>query len=231
MAWFTRMLTSSIGKKFVMSVTGLFLCLFLVIHLTINIMALIPDGGATFNKWAHFMGSNFFIRAMEIVLFAGIILHIIQSLISTIDNRKARPKPYAENHPQANSKWYSRSMGLLGSLILIFLVVHLRNFWVVSRFVGYPEDAHGSPNQFADFAVHFSNPWMVGLYVIGVAALAFHLLHGFQSAWRTLGFMHRKWTPIIVWVGYIYTFVICVGLGIIPLYFLFTQSTSDIAWR
>lgn len=231
MAWFTRMLTSSIGKKFVMSVTGLFLCLFLVIHLTINALSLVPDDGATFNKWAHFMGSNFFIRAMEIVLFGGIILHIILSLIITIDNRKARPKSYQVNHPQANSRWYSRSMGLLGSLILIFLVVHLRNFWVVSRFVGYPEDVNGYPNQFADFAVHFSNPWMVSLYIIGVAALAFHLLHGFQSAWRTLGLMHSKWTPVIVGFGWVYTFVICVGLGIIPIYFYFIQSSPDISWR
>ncbi|HZG01034.1 MAG TPA: succinate dehydrogenase, partial [Chitinophagales bacterium] len=81
MAWFTRMLTSTIGKKVVMSVTGLFLCTFLVIHLTINSLALVPDGGLLFNEWAHFMGSNVFIRTMEIVLFAGIIIHIIQSLV------------------------------------------------------------------------------------------------------------------------------------------------------
>ena len=224
MAWFTSMLTSTIGKKLVMAVTGLFLCTFLVIHLTINSLALVPDGGLLFNHWAHFMGSNVFIRTMEIVLFAGIILHIIQSLIITIDNRKARPKEYAVNNRQANSKWYSRSMGLLGSIILLFLIIHLRKFWYQSRFIGYPPDAAGNPNQYPDFITVFGNPIYVIIYTIGVLALAYHLLHGFQSAWRTLGIAHKKWTPVIKGLGVIYTVVITVGFIIIPIYFYLTQQ-------
>ena len=224
MAWFTSMLTSTIGKKLVMAVTGLFLCTFLVIHLTITSLALVPDGGLLFNHWAHFMGSNVFIRTMEIVLFAGIILHIIQSLIITIDNRKARPKEYAVNNRQANSKWYSRSMGLLGSIILLFLIIHLRKFWYQSRFIGYPPDAAGNPNQYPDFITVFGNPIYVIIYTIGVLALAYHLLHGFQSAWRTLGIAHKKWTPVIKGLGVIYTVVITVGFIIIPIYFYLTQQ-------
>ena len=226
------MLTSSIGKKLVMSITGLFLCTFLVIHLTINSLALVPDGGLLFNHWAHFMGSNVFIRTMEIVLFAGIIWHVVQSIVITLDNRKARPVGYAVHNPPAKrSPWYSRSMGILGSLILFFLIVHLRKFWFESRFIGYPPDAAGNPNQFPDFITVFSNPWYVLIYMVGVAALAFHLLHGFQSAWRTLGLMHTKWTPFIRGFGVLFTIVICVGFAIIPLYFFFTSNSSDIAWR
>ena len=141
-----------------MSLTGLFLCLFLVIHLTINSLSLVGDGGALFNEWAHFMGSNFFIRAMEIVLFLGLIAHVVQSAVLTLDNKKARPQGYAKMDPPANrSPWYSRSMGILGSLILFFLIVHLKKFWLVSRFYGYPLDAHGYPNQFADFPIVFSS--------------------------------------------------------------------------
>lgn len=224
MAWFTSMLTSTIGKKLVMSVTGLFLCTFLVIHLTINSLALVPDGGLLFNEWAHFMGSNVFIRTMEIVLFAGIIVHIVQSLVITIDNRKARPTGYAVNNRQANSKWYTRSMGLLGSIILLFLIIHLRKFWYQSRFIGYSPDAAGNPNQYPDFITVFGNPIYVVIYTVGVLALAYHLLHGFQSAWRTLGVAHKKWTPVIKGLGVIYTVVITVGFIIIPIYFFLTQQ-------
>jgi len=220
------MLTSTIGKKLVMSATGLFLCLFLVIHLTVNALALVPDNGALFNEWAHFMGSNFFIRAMEIVLFLGIIAHVVQSAVLTIDNRKARPVGYGVNNPPSNrSPWYSRNMGILGSLILFFLIVHLRQFWVISRFVGYPMDPNGYPNQYPDFIVVFSNVWYVALYVVGVAALLYHLLHGFQSAWRTLGVMHSKWTPVIKGFGVLYSVLLCLGFAIIPVYIYFTQHS------
>src|ERR1043166_1153358 len=144
------LLSSSLGKKFVMGITGMFLISFLVVHCFLNSLIFINDGGLIFNEGSHFMATNWIIRAMEIVLFLGFIVHIVQSLILTIENRKARPVSYMRFDGQANSTWYSRSMGLLGTLILIFLIVHLANFWVKSRFTGLPgHDANGRENLYA----------------------------------------------------------------------------------
>src|ERR1700740_221135 len=128
--------TSSIGKKFIMGLTGLFLITFLIVHCSINAMIFFNDGGQTFNHWAHFMGTNLIVRTMEIGLFAGLLLHIVQGLILWSQNSKARPVKYAVNDANSNSKWYSRSMGLLGTLLLLFLVIHLYHFWTPSRFGG-----------------------------------------------------------------------------------------------
>src|SRR5580692_2220711 len=135
MTW-KHFFTSSIGKKIIMGLTGFFLISFLVVHCSINAMIFFNDGGETFNHWAHFMGSNLIIRIMEIGLFAGLLLHIIQGFILWGQNAKARPIKYAVNNAKSNSTWYSRSMGLLGTLILIFLIIHLYHFWTPSRFGG-----------------------------------------------------------------------------------------------
>ena len=121
----TNFLQSSLGKKLVMGVTGIFLISFLVVHATLNSFIFFNDGGVLFNEGAEFMSHNPVIRIMEIVLFIGIIIHIVQALILTIQNNKARPIKYAINNGGSNSKWYSRSMGLLGTLLLLFLIIHL----------------------------------------------------------------------------------------------------------
>src|SRR3954466_1251493 len=158
-------LSSSIGKKVVMGLTGLFLISFLVIHCFLNSLIFFNDGGLTFNEGAHFMAHNWLIRAMEIVLFAGIILHIIQALVLTIDNNKARPIGYAKFNGAANSTWYSRSMGLLGTLIMLFLIIHLAHFWIKSRFTGLPgEDSNGRENLYAVMQTTFAYGWVVVLY-------------------------------------------------------------------
>ena len=130
----SSMFKSSLGKKLVMGITGLFLISFLMVHCFLNSLIFLNDGGETFNLGAEFMAKNWLIRAMEIVLFGGLLWHIIQAAILTRENKKARPVAYAASNPSANSKWYSRSMGLLGTILLIFLIIHLRHFWVVSRF-------------------------------------------------------------------------------------------------
>src|ERR1700761_2247526 len=127
---------SSIGKKFLMGLTGFFLISFLIVHASINAMIWFNDGGVTFNKYAHFMGTNLIIRTMEIGLFAGLLLHVVDGLWLYAKNRAARPVKYAYNNESANSPWYSRSMAILGTLILLFLVIHLGNFWVKTRFTG-----------------------------------------------------------------------------------------------
>lgn len=209
-------LTSSIGKKLIMGITGLFLISFLIVHCGINSLIFFNDGGKAFNAGAEFMASNPFIRAMEIVLFIGLLIHIVQSLILTIDNRKARPIGYAVNNGNANSKWYSRSMGLLGTLILMFLIIHLKHFWVVSRFTDHLS-AEGEETLFHEMKEVFENPLIVVLYVLAMVSLAYHLLHGFASAFQTMGWNHPKYKPYIINTGVAFSIIIPLIFALMPI--------------
>ncbi len=211
-------LKSSIGKKTVMALTGIFLISFLVVHCFINSLIFFNDGGLTFNTGANFMAHNWLIRAGELVLFAGLILHIIQALILTIENRKARPIGYEMVNGNANSSWYSRSMGLLGTLLLIFLIIHLTHFWVKSRFTGLPgEDANGHENLYAVMQTTFTMLWVVVVYTLAMVSLAYHLLHGFQSAFQTLGLNHKKYTPLIKNIGVAFSIIIPFIFALMPI--------------
>lgn len=225
MTWFKSFLNSSLGRKVVMSVTGLFLITFLIIHCTINSMIFFNDGGTTFNLAAHFMGTNVIIRTMEIVLFLGFFIHIIQSYLLTIKNRKARPIRYEMNKPSQNSRWYSRSMTLLGTLILLFLIIHINHFWVGSRFGGIgnvtplPEVMAGDKevlNLYSDMIATFQNPLVVMVYLLGVISLCWHLVHGFQSAFQTLGVNHKKYTGLIKKTGIVFSILLCAVFAMMP---------------
>src|SRR5436190_11124593 len=133
MKWIIDLFTSSLGRKLMMALTGLFLISFLVIHCTINAMIFFNDEGKTFSYWGHFMGTNPIIRTLEIGLVLGFLFHIIQGLLLWKENNAARPIKYNNVKPPSNSKWYSRSMGLLGTLILLFLVMHTSHFWIPNR--------------------------------------------------------------------------------------------------
>jgi succinate dehydrogenase / fumarate reductase cytochrome b subunit len=218
MASFGNAFSSSIGKKLIMGITGLFLILFLIVHCFLNSLIFINDNGETFNTGAHFMASNWLIRAGEIVLFVGLLAHIYQGFRLTLENQAARPVKYAAYDGKANSKWYSRSMGLLGTLILIFLIVHLANFWVVSRFTGIPtKDALGQEDLYAVMRQAFQNIWIVILYVLAMFSLAYHLLHGFASAFQTMGWNHKKYTPIIKGIGFWYSILISLIFAAMPI--------------
>ena len=217
MASFGNAFSSSIGKKLIMGITGLFLITFLIVHCFLNSLIFVNDGGLTFNIGAHFMATNWLIRAMEIVLFAGLLAHVYQGFRLVFENQAARPVKYAVNNGAANSKWYSRSMGLLGTLLLIFLIVHISKFWVVSRFTGIPTvDANGHEDLFAVMVETFKNPLLVLLYVLAMVSLAYHLLHGFASAFQTLGWNHKKYTPIIKAVGFWYSIIISLIFASMP---------------
>ncbi len=224
MSGFGNAFSASIGKKFIMGITGLFLILFLIVHCFINSMIFFNDGGLTFNEGAHFMASNWLIRAGEVVLFLGLIIHIVQGLRLWFQNRKARPIRYAVNNGSANSYWYSRSMGLLGTLLLIFLIIHLSNFWVVSRFSGIENydgvtglDANGNENLYFVMHAVFQNPIIVVLYVLSMASLCYHLLHGFASAFQTLGWNHAKYNGIIKGASVWYSIIISVLFAAMPI--------------
>jgi succinate dehydrogenase / fumarate reductase cytochrome b subunit len=211
--------SSSIGKKLIMGITGLFLISFLVVHCFLNAFVFFDNTGVLFNEGAHFMATNWIIRAMEVVLMAGLLLHIVQGARLTFQNQAARPVKYAYNDGNANSKWYSRSMGLLGTLLLIFLIVHLSQFWTVSRFTGIPTiDANGHEDLYAVMKETFSNIGWVILYVLSMISLGYHLLHGFASTFQTLGWNHKKYTPIIKAIGVWFSILIPLIFAAMPVW-------------
>jgi succinate dehydrogenase / fumarate reductase cytochrome b subunit len=209
-----NILQSSLGRKLVMGVTGLFLITFLIVHVGCNACIFANDGGVLFNQVADFMAHNFFIRVMEVVLFAGIFTHMIQALLLTLKNQKARPVKYAVTNGAANSKWYSRSMGVLGSLLLMFFVIHWAHFWVptkVAVFTGQPE------NTFEHMKEIFSKEYVVAIYLLGIISLCYHLLHGFPSAFQTVGLNNKKYTPILKKAGAIFSITVCLLFAAMPI--------------
>jgi succinate dehydrogenase / fumarate reductase, cytochrome b subunit len=215
MSWVTKTLTSSLGRKLLMAITGLSLIAFLVVHCGINACIFLNDGGETFNEAAEFMAHNWLIRLSEVGLMAGLIIHIVDGLMLWKSNSEKRPVKYAVVKGEANSTWYSRSMGILGSLLLIFLIVHLRHFWVVSRFTD--EITSGQETLFNEMKEVFANPLPVILYVVGCISLSYHLLHGFQSAFQTMGWNHPKYTPFVKSFGAGFAIIVPIVFAAMPI--------------
>lgn len=226
MKW-SEFLTSSIGKKLVIALTGLFLISFLVVHAGINACIWANDGGEMFNKAAHFMGSTVLIRILEIGLFVVFFIHIIQGLVLTFKNNSRRGTAYAVNYGNKGSKWYSRSMGLLGTLILLFLIMHIYHFWTPSRLGGIASihelepvtymDGKEIHNLYAEMLKVFQdNILVVILYVAACISLAYHLMHGFQSAFRTLGVYNNRYVKIIQATGYGFAIVVSLVFAMMP---------------
>ncbi|HMU45877.1 MAG TPA: succinate dehydrogenase cytochrome b subunit [Chitinophagaceae bacterium] len=219
MKW-SEIFTSSIGKKWVMGLTGIFLILFLIVHVGLNACIWANDGGVMFNTGAHFMGSNIVPRILEIGLIAGFLLHIIQGLMLEFQNRAKRKKGYAVSMGNKGSKWYSRSMGLLGTLILIFLIIHLSHFWVPNR------SSQGwvlgeEINLYDRMKVVFQQEWVVIVYVLGCISLAWHLLHGFQSAFRTIGVSNAKYLSMLNAIGIGFSIIVPLAFALMPISFYF----------
>lgn len=211
-----------------MALTGLFLISFLIVHVGLNccIFYDLPifnhnDNGSMFNRAAHFMGSSWAIRLMEFILFGGFILHIIQGYIVEIKNKSRRNKGYQVPLGNRGSTWYSRNMAILGTLVFLYLVIHIAQFWVPSRItynlneVTYRGvEVH---DMFSKMYEVFQNEWVVILYLVGVIALAFHLFHGFQSAFRTMGVHNRKFMLMLKSLGYGFTVIVCVLFALMPI--------------
>lgn len=214
MSWVTKNLSSSLGRKLIMAITGLSLVAFLLVHCGINACIFLNDGGETFNAAAEFMGKNFFIRTAEIGLFVGLIAHIVDGLMLWSDNNKKRPVKYAVVASD-NSTWYSRSMGLLGTLLLIFLVLHLKHFWVVSRFTDHITS--GEETLFNEMKETFEQLWVVAVYVVGCLSLAYHLMHGVQSSFQSLGWNHPKYTPFVKAFGFGFAIIVPLVFAAMPI--------------
>lgn len=204
---------SSPGRKIVMALTGLFLVSFLVIHASINALIFYNDGGQTFNVGAHFMGTNPIIRTIEIFLVLGFIIHIVQGFVLWKKNRAARNVGYAVS-TRSRASWYSRSMALLGTLILLFLIVHTSNFWIPNR---TNQILHGEELPLYNLMLEkFSRPWEVLFYLAGCFSLFWHLLHGFRSAFQSLGLNNRRYDPLIGFVGTAFSVVVPTVLAMMP---------------
>ena len=221
-----KMFYTSVGRKLVMALTGLFLFVFLLEHLYGNLLLYKLDVGKAFEEYSAFMAGNLIIRAVEYGLFGGIIIHILDALFITLSNRKARPIGYAVSHQSKNSTWYSRNMGLTGSIILFFLVIHLRTFFFPHRF-GHPETTMAY-----DVANAFQTSWYAALYLVSMVLLGSHLNHGIQSAFHTLGRNDMKYRKTLKSVGTILALIIMIGFASFPIVFyfdLFGAATNILA--
>ncbi len=226
MTW-KQLFTSSVGKKFVMALTGVSLIIFLVIHVGLNACIWANDNGAMFNRAARFMGSTVVIRIAEVGLFIGIILHIVQGIMLELDNRSKRQIKYAVPMGNRGSKWYSRSMGLLGTLILLFLIMHVYHFWTPSRLGGiggihelqhveYAGDTTVYHDLYREMVIVFQSGIIVILYVLGCISLAYHLLHGFSSAFRTLGLHNKRYVKLVQSAGVVFSIVVPLTFAMMP---------------
>lgn len=249
---FNFLFTTHIGRKIIMALTGLFLCLFLVVHLIGNLQLLYNDGGYSFNKYALFMTSNPLIKTVSYGLYAMILLHAIKGLFLAYKNTQARKKGYAVQAGSKNSSWSSRNMAILGSVIFIFIGIHMGDFWreykfgddmkwkkyIVDYNTGIPnsQEIEPSVNQimsirdtengkvlilkdlYSEVWEAFEQWWIVLIYVISMIVLCFHLLHGFQSAFQSLGLQHKSYTPFVKSFGAAFSIIICAAFAVIPLF-------------
>lgn len=177
--------------------------------------------GEIYNKAAHFLGSTLVPRVLEIGLFLFIILHIVQGYVLELQNRGKRKIGYEVKMGSKGSAWYRKSMGLLGTLIFFFLVVHIADFWVPSRFGGleevqYLQDPKVYHNLYGKMIDVFQNPWVVLLYIVGCISLAWHLIHGFQSSFRTLGVSNKKYLVILNGLGWAFSIIVCFVFAMMP---------------
>ena len=222
----SKFLGASIGRKFLMSVTGLFLVSFIAVHLTVNLFLILDDTGKLFNQGAHFMETNPLIRILEPILGLGFMIHIIWSFFLEYQNWRARPIKYSKKDVGDSSSWASRNMLVLGALVLVFLVMHIIDFYWVIRFT--PQSLESTiiggsevDNTYALVSDLFINSTVYDIfYVIGAILLGFHLSHGFWSAFQTLGLSNQHWMKRLQFLGKVYAVIVAVGFSVIPLYFL-----------
>jgi succinate dehydrogenase / fumarate reductase, cytochrome b subunit len=264
MSLLLRFLDSSLGRKVLMSLTGLFLCTFLIVHVSGNLQLFHNDQGLAFNQYSVFMTTFFPIKVISYLLYISIILHVVSGIRLTLKNRQARPVGYSAPKDPRSSTFASKNMALLGMIVLIFLVTHLANFWYKYKFGETPwseyrvdvstgelvspkteymadsrtvpfEQIVSEPGQpivksvvvkdlYRVVEEAFRIPWLVVLYLIGLIALAYHLVHGFQSGFQSLGLRHPAYTPLIKGVGiWIFGIIIPLLFAAMPVYFFFLK--------
>jgi succinate dehydrogenase / fumarate reductase, cytochrome b subunit len=223
MSWFSKFLTSSLGQKFVMSLTGLFLMLFLIIHLIGNLQLLKADGGEAFNTYAYFMTHNPLIKVVSYTLYASILLHAIQGILLWQRNKAARgDHRYAVQHARPSER-PARNMAWLGIVIFVFIVLHMYQFWFQMHwgpvpFVEYESYPHPVRDLYSLVNDEYNNIAFVVFYVISMIVVGVHLRHGFWSAFQTLGVNQKKYTPLIHTLGFAYAVIVPALFALIPVW-------------
>ena len=189
-------------KKSIIALTGLFLCIFLIVHLSANCILLLPETIARdlYNSYSTTLRESSLIKIIAYVLYVSIVLHVFYALLITLRNRRAKPQKYVINHSQENSTWTSQNMGLIGTVILLFIIVHLANFWARIK-LGMGEevrlDEMGNKDVYEVTYSLFQNIYFVIFYTLISIPLGLHLHHGLKSAFKTLGFYHKKGLKIL----------------------------------
>ncbi|MCB0400611.1 MAG: succinate dehydrogenase cytochrome b subunit [Flavobacteriales bacterium] len=220
---------TSVGRKVLMALSGFFLLIFLLQHFIINSLSVIsPDG---FNSTSHFMGTNPLIQyVMQPVLIFGVLFHLMMGINLELKNKQARPVKYAFNKPGENSSWMSRNMIITGIMVMLFLGLHFYDFWIPeikTKFINGDMsglNAEGGMRYFEELQHKFVNPIRVGIYCLAFVFLSLHLLHGFQSAFQSVGFRHNRYTPTIKKLGNLYAIIIPLGFIAIALFHFINSS-------
>ena len=213
---------SSITKKVVMALAGLFLITFLVVHLAINLLLLSNDNGAAFKVAVEFMTTNPLVKIMEIFLMGGFAVHIVIGVIIQVQNWLARPVRY-KVAGYSHLSFFSKYMIHTGAIIFVFLGVHFFNFYFVKLGWVSPPAGVGEEDFYQMATLLFADKFYAVLYVVMMIFLGFHLHHAFQSAFQTLGLNHTKYTPFIKAISTIYSIVVPLGFASIPLFYIFIK--------
>ncbi|MFR9165604.1 MAG: succinate dehydrogenase cytochrome b subunit [Dysgonomonas sp.] len=214
MSW---LLNSSIGRKFIMALSGCFLVLFLLFHMCMNIVLIIST--EAYDMICEFLGTNWYAIAGTLVLAAGFVVHIIYATVLTLQNKKARGHSKYASSNLTPTEWSSKNMYVLGLIVLVFLALHLYNFWYKMQFSELFHLEGAEPHGSVLILELFKSPVWVAVYLVGIIALWFHLTHGFWSMFQTVGINGRTWLPRLKAVGYVYATVVCLGFAIIPIFF------------
>ncbi len=220
---------TSVGRKVLMALSGFFLLIFLLQHSAINFLSVIsPD---MFNEVSHFMGTNPVVQfALQPVLAFGVFFHLIMGIVLEMQNRNARPIKYVDNRPGANASWMSRNMIITGIMVMLFLAIHFYDFWLPELNVKFIKgdmtglNTEGQYRYYEELRHKFVDPIRVVLYVLSFVFLSLHLLHGFQSAFQSVGFNHNKYTPTIKKLGNIYAILIPFVFIFIAVYHFITKT-------
>jgi len=218
MTWIRNLLSSSLGKKALMAVTGLLLVGFLVVHLAGNLLLYSGSDGAAFDGYARKLEENPVLPIAEIALVALFVVHIATALKVSLENREARSTRYAARAPLENRTLASTSMVLTGLVILVFLIVHLSDFRIGKMF------AESGTSLFAMVRRRLTTPVGAAIYLAGSAAVAVHLKHAFRSAFQTLGLSHPHLNPLLVRAGWVIAIVLGLGFLSFPVYFFLSAG-------
>lgn len=218
MSRFLKLINSSVGKKIVMSLTGIFLCTFLVVHLSGNLLLFKSE--EAFNAYSEFMKTNPVVRVIEIGLALFFFFHIFNGTYLWLQNKRARPKGYNVYKFRDNAELSSRIVAVTAVFVFLYLITHLYHFTLPARFT----DPEGS--LYVRVIVAFADPLFSAFYLISFILLGYHLKHGFQSAFQTLGLRDKKYTPLLNIIAVIFWFLVPFGYSVITVYFYWAQATG-----